>query len=281
LGPELAREIRTVVRRRRRRRLATGAAVACAGVFGLLLWSPSLVSPPTAASSAPTPREAVVSLPARRHLSDGSTVELRPGAEISVDFSPTARRIVLLRGVAHFHVAKTAARPFVVAANGVDVRAVGTAFSVELAETAVEVVVTEGTVALDQTGARSPGGEAPASGAVPAATPQQVMAGQHVTIPLAATAAPSVRAISTEEMGQRMAWRVPRLEFSGTPLAEVVMLFRRHGGVNLTIGDASLEQVRVSGILRATNSAALFELLAADHGIVPEHRGEQTVLVRR
>jgi transmembrane sensor len=57
--------------------------------------------------------------------------------------------VVLERGEAHFQVAKNPARPFVVVARGVEIRAVGTAFSVGLESTRVEVLVTEGQVAVE------------------------------------------------------------------------------------------------------------------------------------
>jgi len=52
----------------------------------------------------------------------------------------------LVRGEAHFTVAKNPARPFIVEAGGVAVRAVGTAFDVRHADGAIEVLVTEGKV---------------------------------------------------------------------------------------------------------------------------------------
>lgn len=275
MGPELAREIRAEVRRRRRRRITAGLAAASAVVAAFLLRpAGSVAVAPVAANPA-----VVLSEPARRILPDGSTVELKPGAEISVDYSRAVRRVALLRGVAHFQVAKNPARPFVVTANDVDVRAVGTAFSVELGTHAVEVIVTEGTVALEQAQAPAVAGPLPVPGAA-FANGRHVVAGEHALVSLAAVAAPTVEAVSPQEMTQRMAWRVPRLEFSGTPLTEVVELFRRHGGMRLVIDDPSLGQVRVSGILRADNLETLLQLLAADHGITAETHGDETVLAR-
>ena len=83
-------------------------------------------------------------------LDDGSVAELNRGAEIEVNYTVAERRVVLRRGEALFTVAKNPARPFVVRAGGVDVRAVGTAFNVKLAGPNLEVLVTEGTVHVSQ-----------------------------------------------------------------------------------------------------------------------------------
>ena len=74
-------------------------------------------------------------------LPDGSTVELNSSAEIVLDFTPTMRGVRLVRGEALFMVRKDAGRPFVVTANGVTVRAVGTAFAVRHGDARIAVLV--------------------------------------------------------------------------------------------------------------------------------------------
>lgn len=98
-------------------------------------------------------------------LADGSTLELNASSEVQVRFAAQERRVALLAGEAHFTVAPDAARPFVVEAGGVAVRAVGTAFNVRLAPEAVEVLVTEGRVAVGKMEPAIPG--APAGAALP------------------------------------------------------------------------------------------------------------------
>ncbi len=202
-------------------------------------------------------------------------MDLRSGATIEVEFAPTLRRIRLTRGEAHFEVAKNPAAPFVVIADGIAVRAVGTAFSVERGNTAVDVVVTEGRITV--------GREADATAPEPATDATPLAAGKRATVALHpnATAAASVFDVSADDLAHRLAWRVPRLEFSGAPLSEVIRLFAEHGRVHLVVGDPALRDLKVSGILRADNTDALFQLLAADHAIEAEHRGAEIVLARR
>jgi transmembrane sensor len=248
-----------------------GVACAC-GVLTTLMVARRPQSPASAARTQPT---ATVILPERRTLEDGSRVELRAGAQIRAECTPAERRVALLEGEAHFEVSKDAARPFVVDVRGVQVRAVGTAFVVGLDNHTVDVLVTEGVVAVERIAAHSPVSSTHASGG------ERLSAGQHAVVELAAAAPPALRSLSPGEAAQRLAWRVPRLEFSATPLTEVVTLFRLHGGIHLQLADAALGNVRVSGVLRANNTAALLRLLAADHDIVAESRGDDIVLRRR
>jgi len=79
-------------------------------------------------------------------LADGSVINLRGDSKVLTEFTPSARHVRLLRGEAHFIVAKDSKRPFTVVLGSVAVRAVGTAFNLQLNPTSVEVLVTEGKV---------------------------------------------------------------------------------------------------------------------------------------
>ena len=81
-------------------------------------------------------------------LRDNSRVQLDTYSQVRVDYKNTVRRIHLLRGKAHFDVAKNPQRAFEVYARDGLVRAVGTAFSVYLTDTDIQVTVDEGRVDL-------------------------------------------------------------------------------------------------------------------------------------
>lgn len=267
----VTREIEGFVRRRRRQRM--GIATACLAVVlaGGFTWRQWSVREPGAAVST------VVSLPSTQTLPDGSRMELRSGAEVAVEFTSAStgpRRVVLRRGEAHFTVTKNPDRPFIVDTGGVAVRAVGTAFSVQQADSRVEVVVTEGRVALD---GPERAGEALAF----------VDAGSHAVMATAAPA-PKVAALSAAEMGEKLSWRVARLEFNGTPLRDVVALFNRHaailpegGQTRLVLGDAALESLPLSGMLRADNLPVLLKILESSYGIHAEPGAAGELVLRR
>ena len=273
----LVGNLRARSRQRRRRRIA---AVSAAGAMALVavvaLWRPAAVVTPAVEVTT-----AVVSEPARRVLADGSVVDLRPGAEIDVDYSGNARRIVLRRGEAHFDVVPDPGRPFTVLADQVEVRAVGTAFLVGRGDQRVEVLVTKGRVAVSKTAEPTtpPTSAAPATPAVQ--TLAMLDAGYETTIDLSAHApGPQVTMVSKTEQGARLAWRVPRLEFSATPLREAVAMFNRHGGQQLVL-DPALGDLRMSGVLRADDIESLLLLLKNEFGIEAEPRGERELTLRR
>lgn len=270
----LLQELHARARRRRRRRGMVAGGLVAAIVMGFVTLRPL---PRDAAESGA--KQLQVSVPRQHVLPDGSIVDLRDDARIEVDFSGRQRRVALLRGEAHFSVEKDPTRPFIVHAEGVEVRAVGTAFAVQMAARVVEVLVTEGRVAVDHvaTAAAVPTEAAPLA---------LVAAGEGTTIePSAAQGArpspPQVTAIDESAMTERLSWRVPRLELSGTPLEVAIREFNRYSKVKLAIGDPSLARLQVSGIVRADQADALVNLLESNFDVTAQRRGNETVLVRR
>ncbi|MDB6167818.1 MAG: anti-FecI sigma factor, FecR [Verrucomicrobia bacterium] len=234
-------------------------------------WSRSLAIAGLAAAAVvvvmftrPDPARGAISRIERRVLADGSVIELDRDARIEVDFQPARRSVRLLHGQALFTVAKNPARPFVVSTGNVDVQAVGTAFAVLAENNAVDVIVTEGKVAIEQTGAAKHASDAVLVGA-----------GCRLVVPEAAQAgAPAVETLAPEELSRRLAWREPRVELAGTSLREAVELFNRESPIRLKIADARIERLRLSGVFRADDAEGFARLLAANYDVAAERRGE-------
>ena len=227
---------------------------------------------------------ASVVMPERQVLADGSRIELKRGAEVRVEYTAAFRRVALVRGEAHFQVVKDAHRPFVVEAGGVAVRAVGTAFAVQLETEQVEVLVTEGRVAVDRTSLELPPAPGQSDDRIQAPAPAILDAGRQMVVAREASTRMKelvAAELTASEIDARLSWRVPRLDFTRTPLAEAVPLINRHSRVRVTLGDSAVGSVRLSGILQADNIETLVRLLEAEHGVTAEWRGTGEVVLRR
>lgn len=253
---------------------ASAAAVVCVAGF---LWRANQDAAPSVAS--PVNSALVVVRQAKQTLPDGSVVELKDGARISTDFSGPERAVSLWHGTAYFQVAKDPRRPFVVRAGGLTVQAVGTAFATELTDRGEQltVLVTEGRVRVDVS---SP---SPAAPAAPRAEPLvSVEAGKSVVLPAAAPTADRliVRAVDDAELQEQIAWRIPKLEFTATRLREIAAQMNQHNRRQLVLGDESVGDLRVSGVLRADKMDTLAEMLENDFGVHAERRAGE-IIVRR
>ena len=204
-----------------------------------------------------------------RALDDGSVVELNGGAQIEVRFTLEERRVRLVRGEAHFQVAKNPLRPFVVEAGGVAVRAVGTAFDVLLRGQDVEVLVTEGRVRVD-----------PPAASVAASSAPDVSAGQRVVVALTGGQAPVVTVVSDEEIARRLAWQPRLLDFSAAPLADVAAEFNRRNRTQLVLADPALREMPIVASFRSDNLDGFVRMLELSAGVTAERTGD-TVVLRR
>ena len=167
---------------------------------------------PTLPGTAPNATSLPPNVPRQIALADGSIVELNRDSEVLPQFTRTERRVILLKGEAHFSVTKDPTRPFIVRAGHVDVRAVGTAFNVHLQSAAVEVLVTEGTVKLDPS-ADGALREVPLPAQIPS-----LASGQRAVValkPSAPEVAVVVTTVSQAEMARTMAWQEPLLRLGG------------------------------------------------------------------
>lgn len=281
---QLVEKLATRAQHRRRQRVRCAlAALIVVGLVGVI-W-PGRIS---STQGARAPRAVLVN-PQQRILTDGSVVELKADAQITVQYTLAQRRITLSRGEAHFQVKSHANRPFVVAAADVEFQAVGTAFSVELKSRKVELLVTEGSVAAQ----RSPGGtplpETPSSAAAPATVspaigpPVLVGAGRRLVVELSSPPslpAPVAITVATEEIDERLSWRAPRLEFTDTPLAKATAMMNEHNRLQFVIQDSALDPLPVSGLFRADRAEEFARLLEANFGVSAEVIGDR-ILLRR
>ncbi len=249
---------------------SAGLAAAAALVVGFYLVSRPAAPPAAVARSYLRVNERVA-------LPDGSRAELKDGTQLQVRYSEAERRVKLTGGEAHFTVWKDPARPFVVEAGGVEVRAVGTAFDVRLGERAVEVLVTEGRVRVE---APAPA----AAGPAPVAPPLFVSMGERTVVPLAAetrVTAPAVVAVTPEEIRRELVWQAPRLQFYETPLVEAVAEFNRLNRHQLVIADPEIAQLRIGGTFRPDNVEGFVRLLDTALGVRAERVGDDRTLLRR
>jgi len=243
-------------------------AVPLAPAAAIMLVVANRSGPVAAASASASAAGAQLAPIEERTLEDGSTIRLNRGATLHVAFTSDERRVRLERGEADFAVAKDSARAFVVESGGVKIRAVGTAFNVRLTEHAIEVIVTEGVVALAR-------GDAGAAGDWPS-----LSAGERALVPRAASAAPAVGQLSKEELDRRLAWQPRLLGFADESLTTIVNEFNRHNPVVLRVADPALRELRLTVRFRSDNVSGFLRLLASDFGVRAESGAGGEIVLR-
>ncbi len=244
-------------------------AAAAALMLGFIWWRNDLRNPNAGYATA-------AGMMRKIDLPDGSTVTLNANSNAKVQYSSAARRVLLDAGEAHFEVAHDEARPFMVTAGGVTVRAVGTAFNVRMAAASIEVVVTSGKVRLSTpeqwTGAKP---EAPAAAPL-------LEKGDRAFVPRgAAEVIPIITRLEPAQLQEAIAWQEQMLVFSETPLRKVIAQFNRQNRTQLHLGDADLGDRRVGGTFAAGNVEAFVSLLERGGDLKAERRGDREIVLRK
>jgi transmembrane sensor len=196
----------------------------------------------------PTPYTAEFStaLGERRHvaLPDGSMIELDSRSRIQVHFEKGRRSIELTEGEAMFSVQHDTSRPFVVEAGSGKVTVTGTRFDVRRSSAETRVVVEQGTVKVQ-------GRSAPDSDFISLTAGL----GTHVDAQGKVAAA---YAVNPAEM---TAWRSGKLVFTNASLADVAEQVSRYREKPLTVGNATVGNLRLTSVFKSDNTDALLKAL--------------------
>lgn len=194
-------------------------------------------------------------------LSDGSTAELGGDSALTLAFDSGIRRVRLLRGEAFFQVAPDAERPFVVAAEAGETRALGTEFRVGLRADTVVVSVIRHAVSVRWAGQE----------AVTLDEGQEVRYGAAGLGPVHAA----------DGAAARRALREGRLFFEEAPLGEVLADLGRYRRGRIVILDDGIAEIPVSGAFRTDAVDAALETIAATLGLRITRLTGLLVLVRK
>jgi transmembrane sensor len=197
-------------------------------------------------------------------LEDGSEIILGGASEVSVEFTPESRHVILSDGEAFFKVAPNRTRPFVVRSAGGETRAVGTQFDVHRGLEGVTVNVIEGIVQV-QSVQSNPGS--------PASAPVQLGAGSQVSY----STTGDIGAIERAPAERVLAWRSGKLIFVNSSLAEVVSDLNRYSHRPVRMDGDALKELRFTGVimsdqipewLRALQSGSSVKVLETDQEFV-------------
>jgi transmembrane sensor len=191
-------------------------------------------------------------------LSDGSRVRLNTNSQVRVQYRPGERRVALTRGEAFFEAAHDAARPFVVAADGARVRAIGTKFDVRRDASAVSVTLVQGQVQVRRDGQSAAATLAP--------NQQLTVTGQGISVPRPADAV------------EASSWTTGHLTFRGVPLRDAVAEVNRYSPRKIVLEDADrVANEPVSGVFDVGDTGAFVTAVTTVFDLQAKAPGEGVI----
>ena len=251
--------VRTISRPITRRWALAGGALAASGVAGVVGLEAMM-----GARRYQTARGEVRLVP----LADGSVVTLNTATEVAVKFSDDRRNVKLIDGEALFNVAKNPQRPFIVDAGDVQVKVVGTSFTVrKLPGQATQVLVREGVVEV----LRQDHAEIDAA-------PVRLIANQRA---VAAAGAP-IKPLELEPAAveRQLVWNEGMISFEGASLNDAAKEFARYSDPRIVIDDPGIADETITGLFSADNPAGFAKAVALSLNI-EAHAEDGVIHLRR
>jgi transmembrane sensor len=168
-------------------------------------------------------------------LGDGSAIRLDTDTRVAVSVTASQRHIRLEHGQAFFEVAHDAARPFIVDAGPMRVRAVGTKFDVRQEGRQARVTLVEGVIQVRSLSG-GPG-------------EWTLKPGEQVSLGAA-------RVISVADVRAATSWTQGRIVFQGMPLARAIDEINRYTPHKIRLKDTKVAAASVTGSFETADSGA-------------------------
>lgn len=183
-------------------------------------------------------------------LSDGSQVRLNTDTRLDARLGASERRITLDRGEALFDVAHDGARPFLVSAGDVTVRATGTRFDIRHDSAGTLVQLFEGGVDIAVSGQ-------------PAAhlRPGQAWRSEGG----------AAQAIQRIDARRALAWTKGRVVFEATPLGDAVAEINRYTGQKVVLAAGGPANAPISGSFTTGDPDGFVKAVSAMLSLEVEH----------
>lgn len=197
---------------------------------------------------------------------DGSRIVLNTASTVAVDYSGSERRIELIKGEALFTVAKDPNRPFIVEINGMQVRAVGTSFTVRrMPDEAVQVLVREGVVEVTKPAQHDE------------SAPVRLPANTRAFAP--PEQAVQIAPLSAAEVTRELSWQEGMISLSGLTLREAAAEFARYSDMRIVIDDPAVADRTVTGLFAANNPMGFAQAIGTSMSLAVRAEGKAVHLL--
>lgn len=210
------------------------------------------------------------------YLQDNTKVVLNTDSRLKVTYTDKQRLFELQQGELHVTVAHNSEQPLSVHAGDRVIQAVGTAFNVELRDTEVELIVTDGKVLVAEKN-------------LELNNPLQI---EDVYLPTSSLALvkgemielgaeqQQVAQIDTQEMEANLSWQQGNLIFRGESLEDAMWEVSRYTSYSFELADEALKQVQVAGLFKTGDVSGLLAALEENFNVKHQRIGTSTIRLR-
>ncbi len=212
----------------------------------------------------------------RELLVDGSSIELKPESKVEVRYNSDVREVSIEKGEVFFDVESDPERPFVVLSKFGSVTAIGTAFSVKVAEDLVEVWVVEGRVSVTTTDNYNEVLDTSGNDHEMIVNPGQMVL-KEINNDIVHS---KLMEVSQQEMDRQLTWKNDLIDFKSAPLYEILAEFNRRNSIKIMTDDDSLKRERLTVTIKPDNYESFIELISITLGLDVQYLDDYILLSR-
>ncbi|GGI76468.1 inner membrane sensor for iron transport [Shewanella hanedai] len=212
------------------------------------------------------------------NLPDNSILVLNTNSFVQVRYTAKERIIELQRGEINIEVAHDTSRPLSVLAGGKVIRAVGTAFNVDVRASGVELIVTDGKVLVVKKSAAAFLKESKesrprvTSSALAVAKDERVMLNNKEPLPRVASK------VTPGEIATKLSWRTGNLIFRGESLEEAMAEISRYTDIHFELADdENLKKIKVAGMFKTGDVNGLLNILDQNFNVSHERLSRHNI----
>lgn len=260
------------------------ASVAVVATLLTLWWQPELLTPANSASSAIVSTQSSYQTRIGEtntiDLPDKSRLILNTNSFVIVKYSAKARIIELQRGEILIDVAHDTSRPLSVLAGGKIIQAVGTAFNVQVRDSQVELIVTDGKVRVETALADMIADEQTLANRLPESA-LAISKGEKVALDASGQQAEKVLKMDAVDIAASLSWRSGNLIFRGESLADAVAEISRYTDIQFELADdAKLKDIHVAGMFKTGDVNGLLAVFKSNFNISHERLSRDKILLK-
>ena len=260
------------------------ASVAVVASLLTLWWQPELLTPSATATSAIVSTQSSYQTRIGEtntiELPDQSKLILNTNSFVVVKYSAKARIIELQRGEILIDVAHDTSRPLSVLAGGKIIQAVGTAFNVQVRDSQVELIVTDGKVRVETAIAEMIADEHRLATRLPESA-LAISKGEKVALDASGQQAEKVLKMDAIDIAASLSWRSGNLIFRGESLADAVAEISRYTDIQFELADdAKLKDIHVAGMFKTGDVNGLLAVFKSNFNISHERISRDKILLK-
>lgn len=263
-----------------------GLAASVALVASLLTfwWQPELLTPSATATSAIVATQSSYQTRIGEtntiELPDQSKLVLNTNSFVVVKYSAKARIIELQRGEILIDVAHDTSRPLSVLAGGKIIQAVGTAFNVQVRDSQVELIVTDGKVRVETALTEMIADEHRLANRLPESA-LAISKGEKVDLDASGQQEEKVQKMDAVDIAASLSWRSGNLIFRGESLADAVAEISRYTDIQFELADdAKLKDIHVAGMFKTGDVNGLLAVFKSNFNISHERLSRDRILLK-